>query len=989
MLRKAIRVVRLSIAVLVLFRFPPVSRGAAEREPIRRVLILYEAGTAYPGINLIDQGIRAALDTSPYKLEVYREYMDSILFPDPADQQRFRKFYVRKYQNRRPNVIITMGPSPLKFMVEMRDRGFPGVPIVFCYPTWLPGSPTLPSDFTGVENELAPSETIQAALRLRPGTRHIILVGGTSFIDRQAEDLIKEQLKTYEGNFDVSYLTNLTMPDLLERLKRLPNHSIVLFTDFSQDAAGRKFISGSEAAPAVAAAANAPVFSLFDSVLNHGEVGGKLSSLREEGMIAGGMALRIIKGERPQDVPRVRARTMYMFDWRALKRWGLNERELPAGSILLNREPTFWGLYWRYVLTGVLLLLAQALIIFALLWQRARRRKAEAELRDSQLRLQDIVEAAMDAVIAIDEGQRIVVFNSAAEQMFGCPAGDAIGSPIDRFISERSREAHHEHIRHFDDTGTTARRKMGASGALWGLRANGKEFPIEAAISQTRAGAGGKKLFTVIVRDITERKQAEEARFRHAAIVESSDDGIVSLDMDGVITGWNAAAQRMYGYAAAEVQGRSVYIIIPPEVREEEAGLFGQVLDGKMVEHYETIRMTKDGKRIDVSLTLSPLRDWTGKIVGASKIARDITLGKLAEAALRESEERFRLIANAAPVMIWMSGPDKRCTYVNRSWLEFTGRALLEELGNGRAEQVHPEDLEPFRETYSRTFEQRESFQMEYRLRRHDGEYRWIFDHGVPRFHADGSFAGYIGSVIDVTERKQAEEALSSVSRRLIEAHEEERTWIARELHDDINQRIALLAVSLEGLKQDLPASNGQMSRRFKEVQEHVADLGIDIQALSHRLHSSKLEYLGLAAACEGFCREFSVQQNVEIDFHSQDIPKELPQETALCLFRVLQEALQNAAKHSGVRHFQVLLKARSNEIQLSVYDSGVGFDMQKAMSGNGLGFTSMKERMKLIDGHLSIDLKPQGGTTIHARAPLKPKSMSRGAAGQISVSEL
>jgi signal transduction histidine kinase len=131
------------------------------------------------------------------------------------------------------------------------------------------------------------------------------------------------------------------------------------------------------------------------------------------------------------------------------------------------------------------------------------------------------------------------------------------------------------------------------------------------------------------------------------------------------------------------------------------------------------------------------------------------------------------------------------------------------------------------------------------------------------------------------------------------------------------------------------------------------------------------------------------VQQNVEIDFHSQDIPKELPQETALCLFRVLQEALQNAAKHSGVRHFQVLLKARSNEIQLSVYDSGVGFDMQKAMSGNGLGFTSMKERMKLIDGHLSIDLKPQGGTTIHARAPLKPKSMSRGAAGQISVSEL
>src|SRR5438874_12445851 len=171
-------------------------------------------------------------------------------------------------------------------------------------------------------------------------------------------------------------------------------------------------------------------------------------------------------------------------------------------------------------------------------------------------------------------------------------------------------------------------------------------------------------------------------------------------------------------------------------------------------------------------------------------------------------------------------------------------------------------------ETYSQAFDRRESFQMEYRLRRHDGEYRWIFDHGVPRFNADGAFAGFVGFCIDVTGRKEAEEALSSVSRKLIEAHEEERTWIARELHDDIDQRIALLAVNLDGLGRDLPASEGQTSRRIKEVQEYVSDLGSDIQALSHRLHSSKLEYLGLVAACEAFCREFSGQQNVEIDFH-------------------------------------------------------------------------------------------------------------------------
>jgi hypothetical protein len=218
----------LFIAVLVLVHLLPGSIGATELRPIRHVLIFYEAGTSYPGINLADLGIRPALDTSPYKLEIYREYMDAILFPDQADQEQFREFYVRKYQNRKPAIIITMGPHPLNFMVEMRDRGFPGVPIVFCNPAWAPRSPTLPSDFTGVEDEFASFETIQTALRLLPGTRHIIVVAGVLAAEKQVEAQVKEQLRPYEGSFDVSYFTNLTMPDLLERLRHLPNHTIAL-----------------------------------------------------------------------------------------------------------------------------------------------------------------------------------------------------------------------------------------------------------------------------------------------------------------------------------------------------------------------------------------------------------------------------------------------------------------------------------------------------------------------------------------------------------------------------------------------------------------------------------------------------------------------------------------------------------------------------------------------------------------------------------------
>ncbi len=178
---------------------------------------------------------------------------------------------------------------------------------------------------------------------------------------------------------------------------------------------------------------------------------------------------------------------------------------------------------------------------------------------------------------------------------------------------------------------------------------------------------------------------------------------------------------------------------------------------------------------------------------------------KLLTSAMREGEERFRLVANAAPVLIWMSGPDKLCNYFNQPWLEFTGKPIELELGNGWAEGVHPEDLERCLDTSTKAFDGRESFKVEYRLRRHDREYRWLLGTAVPRFNRDGSFAGYIGSCIDITERKRGEEALASVSRRLIEAQEQERARIARELHDDIVQRLALIAVELEKLHQELP----------------------------------------------------------------------------------------------------------------------------------------------------------------------------------------
>jgi PAS domain-containing protein len=360
----------------VFFQSQPI--GA--EPPKGRVLILNEVGTSYPGIAIINGGIQAALNDSPYRLEFYSEYMDTGLFPDPADQQEFRDFYLRKYQNRKPHLIITVGPSPLKFMQEVHQRAFPGAPIVFCLPALgAPGAPALDSDFTGVENDMAPAKTLEIALRLRPGTEHMVVVnGGIADFDKQQLASIKQALKAFMDHLDITYLTELAMPDLLERLRHLPSHTLVLLTAVSPDAAGTRFTSRDNG-PMVDAA-NAPVFSLFDIHMNHREVGGYLSSLSEQGKVAGATALRILKGDKPQDIPRVEGVSAYMFDWRALQRWGLKESDLPPHSVVLNHQRTVWESYKSYIIVAISLIVAETLLIFGLVWQRARRKEVEKQL---------------------------------------------------------------------------------------------------------------------------------------------------------------------------------------------------------------------------------------------------------------------------------------------------------------------------------------------------------------------------------------------------------------------------------------------------------------------------------------------------------------------------------------------------------------------------------------------------------------------------------
>ena len=271
--------------------------------------------------------------------------------------------------------------------------------------------------------------------------------------------------------------------------------------------------------------------------------------------------------------------------------------------------------------------------------------RSGAALRAGEERLARIIDSAMDAIVTVDEAQRITLFNPAAERMFGCPASDAIGTPLERFLPARFRTAHVDHMRAFGQNAVT-RRTMGGFSPLRGLRTNGEEFPIEASISQV--DVAGRKLFTAIVRDITETSKARETSNQLAAIVESTEDAIISKTLNGIITSWNPAAQKLFGFTSAEVLGKPMLMLFPPDRIPEEQQILVRIAHGETIQHFESQRIHKDGHRIDVAVTISPLLDNSGRVVGASTIARDITQRKHAEEELRQQAALLSL----APALV-------------------------------------------------------------------------------------------------------------------------------------------------------------------------------------------------------------------------------------------------------------------------------------------------------------------------------------------------
>jgi PAS domain S-box-containing protein len=599
-------------------------------------------------------------------------------------------------------------------------------------------------------------------------------------------------------------------------------------------------------------------------------------------------------------------------------------------------------------------------------------------LREGEL-CKSLIQSSVDGILAFDREFRFTLWNPAMERISGMSKERTLGRcafEVFPFLKETGGDKFLYAV--LDGKTVIARDRP------YRAPETGREGVFEGYYSPFRSPEGEVVGGLAIIRDITRRKRAEEAlresEERYRDLVDNSEVLIGTHDVSGQVLSVNRAVAEVSGFSSADqLLGRNVADFLSPNVHHLFASYLQEVLTKGRARGLMKVR-TRSGEEKIVEYDNSLRREGRGKPV-VRCIGRDVTEQRRAEHALRESEERFRTMANAAPVMIWMAAPDARCIFFNQPWLDFTGHSMEEQIGNGWTVFVHPDDLSRCMDTYLKAFEARTKFEMEYRLRRADGEYRWILDIGTPLFAPPGTFAGYIGSCLDVTEHKQAQERLQQLSGRLIKLQEEERERISRELHDTTASSLTALIANLALVRRSA-ALDARPHKALSESLDLARQCVREIRTVSYLLHPPLLDELGLASALRWYTEGFAKRSGVSIDVHLPAKLDRLPREAETALFRIVQEGLTNIHLHSGSPTATIKLVREASElagreqITLTLQDEGRGIPPgvlegpADNIQGLGVGIAGMRERVRQLGGRMEI-ITSNEGTIIKATLPL------------------
>jgi PAS domain S-box-containing protein len=567
-------------------------------------------------------------------------------------------------------------------------------------------------------------------------------------------------------------------------------------------------------------------------------------------------------------------------------------------------------------------------------------------IHESSLRVWTALGSLGIGVIELDSDRRVLYVNSVAEHLLGASTEAVVGEQLGSMS---------------DSQGT-------------GIGASGGRFTVtEIDVSGNGSDATAR---LILLRALPESSaesdhDGRDASAHLAAIVADSDDAIVSKTLDGTIRSWNAGAERLFGYSAAEAVGRPITLIIPPELHEEERRILARVRSGERISHFETERVAKDGRRLTISLTVSPIRNASGQTVGASKVARDITQQTAAEHALRDSEERFRELANNTDQFAWTCNRLGDGTWYNRRWYEYTGTTFERMRGEGWKSVLHPDHTERVEAGLREALAAEEAWEDTFPLLGADGEYRWFLSRAVPILDSAGTVVRWFGTNTDVTGQLQLERELRQADRRKDE-------FIATLAHE-LRGPLAPIRNALELL--NLPDVAAEAQQHARDVigrqLDHMVRLIEDLLDVS-RITRDRLE-LRLAPVELGPIVQQAVdavrplagsrRQVVEVAMPATPIDMTVD---SVRLAQVMSNLLENACKYSDDDGtIRVTVAKDDAEVRISVQDDGIGiaaddiehiFEMfaqphavpAESRGGLGIGLTLARRLAELHGGRIS-----------------------------------
>jgi len=952
------------LAILLMVGLAPSASFAREPLP-RSVLYLDENDPGLPFAQGISAAFRAALNArSAERIAVYAENLDLVRSSGPRYEEILKTYLREKYRDRPIGVITTIGPAALTFMLRARPELWPDVPAIFAsVDPETAAQVQIPVGVTGLVRRQTVRDSVSVARALMPNLKRIALVGDR--LERQNfRRHFEEEIPLLAAEVEIIDLTGLPMVELRKRVATLPEDTVIYFTTLTFDGDRPAYISR-DALVSIAEVANRPIVVDLEPNVGYGGVGGLVADPDRIGSEAARLVLRILNGESAADIPVLAGNFVRpVFDWGELRRWNVSEHRLPAGSDVLFRQPGLWEQYKWYILAAAALVVIEAAFIVALL---ANRRRLQAS--------EDRISLAADAAdlycweweIPSDQ---VWTTGTGRNALDWRPSRPLTFEQVMERVHPDDRESMRQALQRSVEGG-------GDYEVDYRLVAPGVDTRWLAARGRCEFDRDGKPLrMRGVTIDITKRRQAEEALI--------ASEQRVSLAADAAnLRCWvhDLVTDQMW----ATQTGRNVLGWWPSRPLT-----FEQFMERVHPDDRQSVRRAVQRSREDHSDYEAEYRlvvpsvgtrwvaargrcefDCDGKPLRMRGVTIDITKRRQAEEALIASEQRVSLAADAASLRCWeydIQSDQLWATQTDRNMLGWwPSRPLTFEQFT---ERVHPDDRESVRRAVQRSREDRSDYEAEYRLVVPGGGTRWVAARGRREFDRDGKPLRMRGVTIDITKRRQAEEAARELSGRLINAQEEERSRLARELHDDVTQRLALLAIDAGRGERNLPSAAGGTAMRA--MRESLIRLSEDVHALAYRLHPSILEDLGLIEALKTECERFGRVASIPVDLKAQEVPDPLPHAVALCLYRIAQEALRNVGRHARASAVQVSLQRLDGGVQLAVRDNGAGFDPAQQRDRPSLGHASMRQRVYQLNGELEVESAPGHGTTVLAWVPLK-----------------